>query len=272
MASGNLPRIILSAALLVGSCALMGCGVLVGCVVLAPSRASAQDALAEDAAERRVGRARTLFADGVGLVQERRYAEAEALFREALTLRDAPAIRYNLASVLFEQGEYPEARAMADVVVADATTPEDVRVHTRELIAQMNASAGYARIDVVGGEATVDVDGYRLPDPSREIALAPGAHVATASGGEGELARAEFEIATGQHRVVSLDVSGPGAEPDLALATTATEPELAEQWWFWTAVGGGVVVVAVVIGVVAATSGGVEQPIQGNFDPGVIRW
>ncbi len=250
----------------------LGVALLVGGAFLSPV-VSAQDALTDDAAERRVERARTLFTDAVGLVTQQRYPEAEELFREALTLRDSPAIRYNLASVLFEQGEYPEGRALADQVLADATTPDGVREHTRALITQMDERAGHARIEVTGGEATVAVDGYAVPELSRDLPLAPGAHVASASRGEGEVAREQFEIATGEHRVVSLDVSAPEAqEPEPIVEVPAGPAPLEEQWWFWTAIGGGVVVVAVVIGVVAATSGGVEDPVQGNFEPGVLRW
>lgn len=237
------------------------------------SSAAAQDALSDDAAERRVERARTLFTDGVALVAEHRHAEAEALFRSALELRDAPAIRYNLASVLFEQGEYPEARALADAVVDDPTTPEAVRAHARELVTQMDARAGHARFELAGGEAEVAVDGYAVPDLSREVPLAPGAHVATASRGTGEVARAELEIATGEHRVVSLDVSEPEATPpEEPVAPPPSDAELHEQWWFWTAIGGGVVVVAIIVGIVAATTIGTEEPIQGDFDPALLRW
>lgn len=245
---------------------------MVWCSSLAPS-ALAQDALADDAAERRVERARTVFADAVALVEQQRYPEAEELFREALALRDAPAIRYNLASVLFEQGEYPEARALADLVLADATTPDGVREHAREMVAQLEARAGHARIEVLGGEAAVAIDGYAVPDLSRELPLAPGEHVATASRGEGEVARAELAIATGEHRVVTLHVSGADADPEPRAEAPAPPLRLEEQWWFWTAIGGGVAAVAIVIGIVAAASGGgVEAPIQGSFEPGVLRW
>lgn len=239
-----------------------------------PSAASAQDALAQDAAERRTDLARTLFQEGVQLVQEERWEEAEARFRQALENHDAPAIRYNLASVLVEQNELPEAAALIASVLADETTPENIRALATELRTHVDERAGYARVEVQGApDLSVALDGYTLPDRSAEVPLAPGAHVATASRGELELARAELEIATGEHRVVQLDAREPEAEAVAEAPMPAHEEPLEEQWWFWTAIGGGVVVVAVVIGVVAATAdGGVQSPVQGNFEPGVLRW
>jgi tetratricopeptide (TPR) repeat protein len=237
----------------------------------APGRVQAQSALERDAADRRVDRARTLFTDGVSYVAQERYPEAESRFREALELRDAPAIRYNLASVLFEQGEYPEARVHVDRVLADGAAPGEIRDHANELRGQIAARAGWVRIEASGvvEGAFVAIDGYRLPDLESEHAVAPGAHVATASFGSREAARTEFEVATGDHRTVEL---GGDGESDGAAASSAGEAPLHEQWWLWTAIGGGVVVIAVVVGVAATSSGGVESPVVGNFEPGLLRW
>ena len=253
------------------------CGAaLVGGLVLAPTHASAQDALAQDQAERRTDLARTQFATGVEHVQAQRWAEAEVAFRDALANHDAPSIRYNLASVLVEQGEYPEARLHIDAVLRDTTTSEDIRTHTSELRAQMDARAGYARFEVTGATDTVvAIDGHTLEDPSAEVALAPGAHVATASRQDAELVRETIEIATGEHRTVTLAVPLPEvvAPEPIDPGSAPAEAPLTEQWWFWTAVGGGVVVVgAVIVIAVAASSGGVQAPVSGDFNPGVLRW
>jgi hypothetical protein len=214
-----------------------------------------------------VERARALFAEGVGHVEARRFAEAEVTFREALTLRDAPTIRYNLASVLFEQGEYPEADAQIDAVLADTSVSADIRAHATDLRRQLRAQAGFARVELVGApDATVAVDGFPLADHRTEFPLSPGLHLTIASRASLEIARSTVRIQTGQHAVVELDATETEAPAPVAEPTP-----LVEQWWFWTAVGGGVVLSAVLIGV-AASSGGVEEPIPGNFQPGVVRW
>ncbi|AKF08582.1 tetratricopeptide repeat protein [Sandaracinus amylolyticus] len=239
------------------------------------AHAQQSSVLEADARERRTDLARTLFAEGVQLVAEQRWEQAESRFRQALANRDAPAIRYNLASVLFEQGEYPEASVLVESVLADSTTPADIGEHARDLRAHIAERAGYVRLDVRDLDgADIAIDQYTLRDPTREVPLAPGAHAATASYGLRREARAEIQIATGEHRVVTLERMQHA--PEEAVSTPSTGGErVEEQWWFWTAIGGGVVAVAVVIGVVVAVSsdeGQVEDPIPGNFEPGVLRW
>ncbi len=222
-----------------------------------------------------VARARALFAEGVAFVQTEHFAEAEASFRGALALRDAPTIRYNLAFVLFKRGAYPEALANTDAVLHDATATPALNAQAESVRRQIAERAGYAQLELRGTtDAVVAVDGYDLSDLSAEVALAPGAHIATASQAGRELARASVEVATGQHARLLLEVAplvlAVAAVPD-APSESADAP-LLKQWWFWTAVGGGVVILAVIVGAVISASSGVENPIEGNFQPGVLRW
>ncbi len=222
-----------------------------------------------------VARARALFAEGVAFVQTEHFAEAEASFRGALALRDAPTIRYNLAFVLFKRGAYPEALANTDAVLHDATATPALNAQAESVRRQIAERAGYAQLELRGTtDAVVAVDGYGVTDLAAEVALAPGAHIATASQAGRELARASVEVATGQHARLLLEVAplvlAVAAVPD-APSESADAP-LLKQWWFWTAVGGGVVILAVIVGAVISASSGVENPIEGNFQPGVLRW
>lgn len=233
-----------------------------------PCPGSAQDVLAADRAERRTDRARTLFRDGAAAAGEGRFTEAERLFREALELHDAPAIRYNLASVLVELGLYPEAREMALSLISGSDVPAELREHARELRAHVDAQAGFAQI-VTDGETDVMVDGRRVRDLSESLYLSPGEHVATGVRREAEVARVTFEIVTGETRRVELLGEDPSDPP------SDRDPELHEQWWFWAAIGGGAaVLIGIIAGVAVAASSppGMESPIEGNFEPGVLRW
>lgn len=226
-------------------------------------------------ADANVARARALFAEGVGFVQAERFGEAEASFRGALALRDAPTIRYNLAFVLFKRGAYPEAMASTDAVLRDPTSTPALKAQAESVRRQIAERAGYAQLELRGTtDAVVAVDGYGVTDLAAEVALAPGAHIATASQAGRELARASVEVATGQHARLLLEVAplvlAVAAVPD-APSESADAP-LLKQWWFWTAVGGGVVILAVIVGAVISASSGVENPIEGNFQPGVLRW
>lgn len=245
---------------------LIGMGFLLG-LALAPRAASAQDG---DRA-----RARALFAQGVALVEEHRWSEAEPVFREALELYEAPSIRYNLASTLFEQGEYPEASALVDRLLSDPETPENIREPARQLRAHIDEQAGYARVRIEGGGGeTIDVDGWRLSDPSEELALAPGGHVARATRDDLEVAREEFQLRTGQHLVVRLHPpAAPREEEPSREVPPARGPQVYEEWWFWAVIVGVVAIgVGVGVGVALGTGSGTAEPYHGNFMPGVIRW
>ena len=218
--------------------------------------------------------ARSLFGEGVALASRAQFAEAEERFRSALALRDAPAIRYNLASVLFEQGEYPEAQLENELALAADALPEQVQTVAEELRRHIAERAAFVRFELVGDAAggTVRIDGFALAHPGLEIPITPTTpHTVTVTAGDEEVARREVEVPLGERRIVSLGQIRAAVEvpPPPPVARSIDQEE-----WFWPAVAGGglfvVTVVAVSVGV-AATSG-TEGPIEGNFTPGVIRW
>ena len=246
--------------------------------------AAAQNALAEDSAERRRDLAPTLFEEGTALGAGQRWAEAEAEFRRALENHDTPSIRYNLASALYEQGELPEADVLVRGVLADPAAPQGVRAAATELTSHLADRAGFARVEVrptasVGSTSPafriVRIDGWVLPRLEDEVALAPGPHVAMLMQGEEAVARTAFEIEAHAHRTISLVVPDLAAEVDEVPPSSAPEgaASVTSEWWFWAAVGGGAAVVAAVVAAsVVASNPGVQSPIAGDFSPGVIQW
>jgi hypothetical protein len=224
-------------------------------------------------------RARELFAEGVACVEQHETACAERAFRQALELRDAPAVRYNLASALFDLGRYPEAARLTASVLADETTPEAIRGHAEMLHGQLEQSAGTLQITVAGAEdAEVQIDGETIPASQlASVAVAPGSRVVTAVRGGEELARREVDVEARATVPVELTIV-PTAEQTAALAEVDQgEPPavpLHEDWRFWAAVGGAVAVAVVIIAVVAAvaSTGNVEDPISGDYEPGVLSW
>ena len=222
-------------------------------------------------------RARSLFAEGVQLEEEGLHEQAEARFREALALRDAPAIRYNLASVLFEENEYPEAAALLDSILADSGAPEDLRQHATELRGQIDQRAGRLHIDLHTSGASVAVDGFVISDLSSDIPIAPGEHTVTATHEGAEIARGSVTAVAGERHVLGLgashaepvDEERPEEEP---LPVVAAGGSVLEEWWFWALIGGGIAIgVGVGVGVGVASSG-VEPPLSGNFQPGILRF
>jgi hypothetical protein len=252
---------------------LVAASIALTCLALAPA-ARAQDLLAADEAERHTDLARGLFGEGVALVAERRFAEAEAKFREALALHDAPSIRANLASALYEQGEYPEAFTLATGVAGDETAPEASRESVRLLLEQIRAQAGYVHVEGLPEGGQVAIDELVIPEPASETPVAPGAHVATLTQEDVERARRPFEVATGDHLALTFEIEPPAPVEEPVLPSPPPEPPLVEQPWFWGTIGGAVVLVAVAVGVGIAvgTSGGMEPALEGDFEPGVLRW
>lgn len=236
-------------------------------VALLASTAAAQDAVAS---------ARALFTEGVQLSTDRQFAQAEARFREALSLHDAPAIRYNLASVLAEQSEYPEARELTESVLGDPTAPDAIRELATTLATQIDGRAGYVRI-ALHGSATVAIDAWTLTDAGAEIPVAPGAHTITATRDGAAVASAEVTVQTAEHATVQLDAAPIAtiAEPEVPVAPVApaAEAPVTDQWWFWAGIVVSVIgAAAVITAIVLATPSDAPPAYQGNFEPGILHW
>jgi hypothetical protein len=248
--------------------AKLGLAVWLAATLALPVLAHAQDTTAAPTTdEERSAQARALFSEGVSLAGEQHYSEAAERFRAALALRDAPAIRYNLASTLYEEHQLAEAHEIARALLAMPDLPDSVRTPTVALEQQIRAQAGFVTFTLPDGvTGDVQVDDVPVADPSVDTAVAIGRHEVRASRDGTTVASATFEIGSGVTRVVHLD-------PVSASSGGGGSGELVDQWWFWAAVGGGAVVLGVIIGVAAGVADhDAHQPIAGNFTPGIISW
>lgn len=260
------------ASLVLAAAMLLGSGASSAHAQRRGRRAPATTSTSATASPSATDRARALFQEGVGLVAEGQLAEAEDRFRQALALHDAPAIRYNLASVLFEQGELPEAAALDASVLADASAPASVRTAATQLREHLEEHAGWARFELEGGNegVTFVIDGTPIADAHVEVPVAARSHEVVAMRGDQEVARRTFDAEAGVHRLhrVSLPIATPEA-PVVAAHSSALE----DQDWFWPAVAGGSIVVVVTAGIlIGVAASGTETPVSGNFSPGVITW
>ncbi|MFK7986292.1 MAG: hypothetical protein AB8I08_09690 [Sandaracinaceae bacterium] len=249
-------------------------------LLLAPSAAYAQDAEESSAAtpadaeaddEGNTARARELFAQGVDLSTRGRWAPAAARFEEALALRDAPAIRYNLAVALHELGRDLEANTQLDAMAADPETTADLAARSDELRPQILRMLG--RLTIERGpevaDAAVRLDERALDEAALRgpVTVTAGAHVISAERDGSEVARTEVSVLAGERTHVLLGLTHSDDE--------AEGGALHEQWYFWAAIGGGAVLLAVVIGAsvaVATSSQDGGQLVEGNFSPGVLTW
>ena len=231
--------------------------------------------------EARTERARALFAEGIDLVEQQRWEEAATKFRETLELKPAPAVRYNLASALYSAGQVTEAEVLVDEVLDDPETDQTIRAHAQDLQGVMRDEAGMLRVELAGSASgsTVAIDGYELPANrvGIDVAAAPGAHVVTATRDGREVAREEATVEVGQTTSVRLEVAPAPATTAAAGLEEPTDdepsdPSMLEDWRLWAAIGATAAVIVVTVVLLATTTGGTEDPVEGNFEPGVLRW
>lgn len=246
----------------------LGLPALLCLLLLAPRLAAAQSD---------TERARAEFMAGVACVEEHETACAEAHFRAALALRNAPAVRYNLASALFDLERYPESARLTASVLADESTPEAVRDAAEQLAEQLEQEGGVLEITIEGAreDGSVHVDDEVVPES--QLAATPVAagphrvHVVR----DGDVAAETSVTVSAAERLPVLLTLPPTAE-QLAATAGAEQADLGliGDWRLWLGVGGAVAVIAIVVtvAVLASENASLEDPLVGNTSPGVLTW
>lgn len=257
-----------------------GLGVAV-VVLLCASAAQAQEGTDAESvleAQEDVERARFLFGEGVACIENEDWACAERTFREVMELRDAPTVRYNLALALFELGRYPEASRLIASVTSDPETDPEVAEQANALNTRLQE--GSATLTVMLSPAligaTVQVDGEAIPPEQATVRVAAGERVVSAHRGEEEVARQTVEAVAGESHTVELEAPLPPEpeEPEEApVPQPEPPPESMPEWVLWASIGAAAALVVVVTTIViVAVTNGAEGPIEGNYQPGVLRW
>lgn len=250
----------------------------------AATDAAATDAGASEEISAEDSRARRLFQRGVELAARLEFARAADKFNEALSIRDAPAIRYNLASALFEMGRLVEAFETNRAVVDAVEVPDAVRQRSVALQRELVAAIGRLTVELVGDAAdvTVTIDDAPLAREriGIELPAAPGLHVLVARRHGDVLTRREIRLEPGLATVVELHLF---ASPEEAAATGVTLPEAdvnivgieregGSRVGLWVGIGIGAAAIAAIVAVVAVSAGGTQSPIAGDYEPGVLTW
>lgn len=231
--------------------------------------------------EAQLAAARERFREGVAAAERGRYDVAVRAFRAALAVRDAAAVRFNLASALFELGEDVEAFALARSVHEDTSAPADLRERATFLEREVRGRNAVVEVQL-GGLADGARLGERVLSPEElgvPIVLEPGTvEVLGLRGGE-VVTRRVLTLRAGAEAYVDVSVVPTPAE--LAREEAAREgrdplaegPEERSRVGLFVGIGAAVVAVAAVVVIaVVATRDGTEAPVRGDFEPGVIRW
>lgn len=205
-----------------------------------------------------VARAREAFSEGVALAQEERFREAADRFREALRLRRAPTVEYNLASALIELREYREAEGHLRSVLADNETTDGMRELATVARAEIRARAGEIRV-VTDGSGTVYVDDEEV-ERGAPIFVTPGSHVVDLREGGATIASRTIEADAGAVVVAELD-----AGTSVQAGGRRAGPVGASDSMVWIGAGIGIGI-AVAIGLVLfATSSGSQSGVAPDY-------
>lgn len=257
-------------------------GVLLWGWAIFPAAAQAQPA--EDGASRTAA-ARSLFQEGLTLLDEERWEEAADRFERALAIRQSPQITYNLTTALLGTGDLVRASELLRGITRDDTAPADVAAAAqRRLDEEVLPRIGRLVVRVEGDRRDAEV---RLDDRALDWALVgvavpvdPGPHRIVALRAGEEVARAEAHVAEGAEEHVDIRLpelpSPPSpaevaeqAEPPSPMPSRAPPEEdsgggVLSQWWFWT--GLAVLVAAGVAGgvLLVGSSGGQASPVDGS--------
>jgi tetratricopeptide (TPR) repeat protein len=261
------------------------CKLLILAVCVGAGSLTAQVAQAQSAQERAMARA--LFEEGVKFADQARWDEAVDRFRRAQSIKPSPGITFNLAWALAQTGKLIEASDMLEALARDPQTPPELKHESEAKLAEITPKRAFLTLQVHNAPAAahVQLDGQEWPRAVWGVAspIDPGDHVALGTEGSAELARANVQLAAGEHRELSLDF--PQAAPLVAASpppqTVAPRDDegarhserkpLYKNWILWASVGA-VVAGGVIAAAVVTHDGGTktQSPVSGNA--GVIRW
>jgi tetratricopeptide (TPR) repeat protein len=196
-------------------------GLLAGALLVAPGVAKAEPTAAEIAV------ARKLFADANALEKEKRWTDAEAKLREALSVKETPGLRYHLGFCLENQGKLVEALVeydRADEMLRLGTKAPDVAElvgPAREGVKKRAAKLTLKLEPKVDG-ASIELDGHPVKDVLLDQSMPqnPGRHVITATADGRQAFRRELKL--DETEIASVVIS----LPELG-KTGAVEPKAA---------------------------------------------
>jgi hypothetical protein len=226
--------------------------------------ATPEDAEAE--AERYFREARDAF-------DAQRYADAQRLLEESLSLSPRASTAINLARVLRSLGKQLEIIVTIEALLAGryGEVAAERLTEARELMAEARQNLATIVVRASGEDSVaIRVDGIRVNElgdgDAYEQELDPGEHVIIGVTDDGRLREVSVDLGSGERREVALSFSPRPEREASEGGSSGTSP------WVWVAIAGGVLAVgAIVLAVFLATSGSgsttsppVEDP-QGVF-------
>jgi hypothetical protein len=208
------------------------------------------------------------------------WIQAVSEFERSLELELSVRVRFDLARALLES-EQPRRAAEEVATVLRVARDPALEQAARQLRRRIHEEAGRVviRVDTLPPGALVQLDDRPVPASQlgQELVVRPGLHVVTVLRGQDELKRREVDAFRGEVQVVRFELGAPKPRPDPIPAAPEEPRERTDDGggiatgWIW-GIAGVLVVGGLVTAVALTASGGVEDPIVGDFEPGVVTW
>jgi tetratricopeptide (TPR) repeat protein len=209
--------------------------------------------------------ARLAFEQGLELLRDQRWVEAEAAFRQSLAAMPRASAQYDLALVVFKQGRLRESiELLQQLVNSDAAKPDPVyRNAAATLLSEALSGLAVLHLTVTPATAEVRVDGEVVAVDGRDpsVPLDPGDHDIEVAAPGFQPARIHVAVAARgeERRTIVLQASSlPEPErnhqpaPAAALAAAPTHSWLARYGpWFTIGIGGALLASALAVGALA---------------------
>ncbi|MBN1653350.1 MAG: PEGA domain-containing protein [Deltaproteobacteria bacterium] len=155
--------------------------------------------------------AKRLFEQGLEMMGQQRWNEAEQAFRFSNDAIKRPSSSFNLAICLLEQNKYAESIEVISRFAKDGDFVEDVSIHSRadELLKHLQTLVGTLEIEVNPHSALIELDQKSTwqKGPIRSYTLNPGKHLVTVSQKGFTNIRLEIDIESGVHKKTSVQLS-----------------------------------------------------------------
>lgn len=192
--------------------------------------------------------AKVLFARGIKLGEQERWAEAAKVFRQARALQERPSIVYNLALSQYHLGQLKAAQST--LATLESLTKPGSR-HRREgdrLRPLVEQGLAHLELHLAPETASVVLDGHLLPGHGlqRSLSLDPGRHL-LAIGATGYLSQQlQMRLQPGETRIARVVLSSQDESISME-SQGESAPELMEaSLGTWIVVGLGIAACAAV--------------------------
>lgn len=192
---------------------------------MGPSSVSAE----EDAQKSAL--ARSLFHQGVELIESEQWKEAADLLDRALKLRSSSVIAYNLGFCLSHTGRFVRASELLEQVLRDGTAKEDLKNTAKLLLQEINPKIAKLTIRAQGDLSNTEItlNGRVLSQAEVGVAVPidPGQQVVVARRDDADVADKSVEVIEGTTAEVVLEIPPPVVQE--TAPKRETSPSIAVQ-------------------------------------------